>query len=509
MKAILLMFDTLNRRMLSPYGCDWTHTPNFQRLAERTVVFDNSYVGSLPCMPARRELHTGRHNFLHRVWGPLEPFDDSMVDILRHNGVYTHLVSDHYHYWEDGGATYHTRYNTWEFNRGQEGDPWKGEVAVPQVDLARNLNHRDTKERKNQLFWQDVINRKYLDTEQKQPQTLTFDKGLEFMRTNSGEDNWFLQIETFDPHEPYFTQETYKKLYPHDYDGPTFDWPEYGPVTETDEQKQHVRYEYAALLSMCDHSLGRFLDAMDELSLWEDTLLIVCTDHGFLLGEHDWWGKSVPPFYNEECHTPLFIWDPRRGCRGERRQALVQWIDFAPTLLRYFDLPVPPDMQGHDLRDTIAQDVPVRKAALYGANGGQVCVTDGRYTYLRGPARPDNQPLYTYTLMPMHMFSLFTPQELSQAEWHPPFSFTKGCHVMKIPSKGRPHQPINHHRFGNLLFDLQTDPYQNHPLQDEAVEKMMIDYMVELMMWNDAPEDQYERMGLWQEFREHSQKKCK
>ncbi|MBN1874690.1 MAG: sulfatase-like hydrolase/transferase, partial [Anaerolineae bacterium] len=102
-KAIMVMFDSLNRRMLPPYGCDWVHAPNFQRLAERAVTFTNSYVGSMPCMPARRELHTGRYNFLHRSWGPLEPFDDSAPEILKHNGVYTHLVSDHYHYWEEGG----------------------------------------------------------------------------------------------------------------------------------------------------------------------------------------------------------------------------------------------------------------------------------------------------------------------------------------------------------------------------------------------------------------------
>ena len=122
MRAIMVMFDTLNRRMLSPYGCDWVKTPNFDRLAERTVTFQQSYAGSLPCMPARRELHTGRLNFLHRSWGPLEPFDDSMPELLKKNGVYTHLISDHYHYWEDGGATYHTRYNSWEIIRGQEGD---------------------------------------------------------------------------------------------------------------------------------------------------------------------------------------------------------------------------------------------------------------------------------------------------------------------------------------------------------------------------------------------------
>ena len=52
-------------------------------------------------MPARRELHTGRYNFMHRCWGPIEPFDESMPQILKENGIHSHLVSDHAHYWEE------------------------------------------------------------------------------------------------------------------------------------------------------------------------------------------------------------------------------------------------------------------------------------------------------------------------------------------------------------------------------------------------------------------------
>ncbi|PRX61969.1 sulfatase-like protein [Cohnella sp. SGD-V74] len=67
--------------------------PAFSRLADKSVTFDNHWVGSMPCMPARRDLLTGRYNFLHRSWGPLEPFDDSLPALLRKQGVYSHLVS--------------------------------------------------------------------------------------------------------------------------------------------------------------------------------------------------------------------------------------------------------------------------------------------------------------------------------------------------------------------------------------------------------------------------------
>jgi arylsulfatase A-like enzyme len=487
MRAIMLMFDSLNRRMLAPYGCDWVHTPNFSRLAERTATFDCSYVGSMPCMPARRELHTGRYNFLHRSWGPLEPFDDSMPELLQANGVNTHLISDHYHYWEEGGCTYHTRYGSYECVRGQEGDPWKAhypELPIP----PHNPTVRDN------MRWgrQDWVNRHYLAREEDQPQPTTFRLADEFLHTNAGSDNWFLQVETFDPHEPYFSPQRFKELYPHAYAGPHFDWPDYRRVTEDPAMVEHLRYESAALHSMCDHYLGRFLDTMDALNLWDDTLLIVNTDHGFLLGEHGWWAKCAMPFYEEISHTPLFIWDPRSRVQGERRQSLVQTIDLAPTLLDYFTVARPADMQGVPLAATVAGDTPVREAALFGLHGGHVNCTDGRYVYMRAPATPENSPLNEYTLMPTHMRHTFGVNELQQIALADPFPFTKGCPTMQIP--GRPWTDA--HQFGTMLFDLETDPAQEHPLDDPEIEARMLGLMTQLMVDNDAPAEQFARLGL-------------
>ena len=488
MKAIMVMFDLLNRHMLPPYGCDWTHAPNFTRLAQRSVTFDNCYVASMPCMPARRELHTGRYNFLHRSWGPLEPFDDSMPELLKNNGIYTHLVTDHQHYWEDGGATYHSRYNSFEFVRGQEGEPWKGVVGPVDIpaETAKETNHP------HDMWRQDWVNRSYIHSEEDMPQAQTFRLGMDFVRRNAGQDNWFLQLETFDPHEPFFTQQQYKDLYPHEYKGPHFDWPPYTKVTQPPEMVEHVRKEYAALLSMCDHYLGEVLDLMDELDLWKDTLLIVCTDHGFLLGEHDWWAKVVQPFFNEVAHTPLFVWDPRSGIQGDRRSQLVQMIDFAPTLLEYFGLSVPKDMQGIILKDVIAKNTPTREAVLFGVQGGHVNVTDGRYVYMRSCQKPDNTPLYEYTLMPTHMRKLFGVDELQDINLCEPFSFTKGCRMMKIASRAW----TNPSWYDTLLFDLANDPKQEAPFLDSAVEERMIVHLTRLMRENDAPNEQFTRLGL-------------
>jgi arylsulfatase A-like enzyme len=456
-------------------------------LAEKTVKFTNSYVASMPCMPARREMHTGRYNFLHRSWGPLEPFDDSMPELLKNNGVYTHLSTDHQHYFEDGGATYHQRYNSWQFARGQEGDAWKGIVKQPEIP-ANLLNVPA----EIPMWRQDWVNRSFMPDEESQPQAKTFKKGLEFIESNYMEDNWFLHLETFDPHEPFFAQQHYKDLYPHEYDDLHFDWPPYRQVKESKQQVDHVRFEYAALLSMCDNYLGKVLDQMDRLDLWQDTMLIVNTDHGFLLGEHDWWAKMVQPFYNEVAHTPLFIWDPRSARKNIQRDQLVQTIDLPVTLLNYFGVDVSHDMQGIDLAGVIADNSSTREAVINGIHGGHVNCTDGRYVYMRAPEQAANTPLYEYTLMPTHMRSRFHHLELQQIELADPFSFTKGCPTMKIAGRSGSH----YHEFGTLLFDLQSDPGQQQTVSDKHVEDRMIDLLRSCMVENDSPPEQFQRLGL-------------
>lgn len=486
MRVINVMFDSLNRHMLEPYGCTWTKTPNFSRLAQRSATFDNCYAGSLPCMPARRELHTGRINFLHRSWGPIEPYDDSVPEILKNHGVYSHLISDHQHYWEDGGCTYHSRYNSWEIVRGQEGDVWKGQVKDPEIP-----------EHYGRFWRQDAVNRAYLQNESQQPQTLCFDLGLEFIEKNLAENDWFVQIETFDPHEPFYSMENYKKLYPHYYDGPVFDWPEYKKVTEPPEAVEHVRCEYAALLSMCDHSLGRILDFMDLHDMWKDTMLIVNTDHGFLLGEHDMWAKCVHPFYNENAHIPLFIWDPRLCMENVRRESLVQSIDIPATLLDFFGIPLPPDMQGKPLKSVIANDERIHDAVLFGMHGGQLNITDGRYVYMRNYAGEQNGPLFQYTHMPTHMRKMFQPEEMRTMQIQKPFNFTKGCPTMKIKHIPDPTSDIEiKEKYPDMLFDLANDPRQLRPIQNEDVQRRLVEKMINLMIENDAPHEQYERLGL-------------
>ncbi|ONI41753.1 sulfatase [Candidatus Epulonipiscium fishelsonii] len=493
MRSIVLMYDSLVKNLLEPYGCEWTKTPNFQRLAEKTIKFENCYVGSLPCMPARREMHTGRYNFFTRSWGPLEPYDHSLPEILGKNGIHTHLISDHYHYWEEGGANYHTKFNTWEIVRGQEGDKWKAQLEEPPIPekVLKRPTHR---------WRQDWVNRGYLDTEEKQSQVTTINLGLEFLQKNVAYDNWMLQIECFDPHEPFYTQQSYKNLYEHVYDGPFCDWPPYRQIQDSDPEdiKEHLRCEYAALLTMCDKYLGKILDFMDQNDMWKDTMLIVNTDHGFMLGEHEWLGKNVGPTYNEIANTPLFIWNPKVNKKNESRTSLVQTIDIAPTLYSFFDISIPETVLGKDLTPVLENDAKLRDAIVYGSHAGNINCTDGKYIYMRAPD-PNNDEVYNYTLLCTHMMQSFVKEEINNSEFVGPLGFTNGYKVLKV-KKIKPKNQSGQMNLGDFLFNLDQDPQMNKNIigtnKEETTIKQMKKYIVDIMEQNDVPQEVYTRYNL-------------
>ena len=502
MKAVFLLFDSLNRLMLEPYGGELVKTPNFRRLAERSVTFDTHYIGSMPCMPARRDMQSGRLAFLHRSWGPLEPFDNSFPELMKQAGAYSHLVSDHYHYWEDGGATYHSRYNSFEFIRGQESDPWKVLLTTP-IERIREKYHpsqNDPESKQNPYNY--MINREFIKEEEDFPSVQCFQHAYEFLDINRAADNWLLQVETFDPHEPFFAPERFREAYKTNYNGPILDWPRYERVTEPGDEVAELRANYFALLALCDSLLGEFLDYFDAHDMWDDTALIVTTDHGFLLGEHDWWAKNRMPLYEEISHIPLFLYHPdHKDKAGERRRALTQTIDLMPTFCELFGAEIPSEVQGGSILSLLESDAPLRSAGIFGYWGGGINVVDGRYTYFCYPRDMRNQELYQYTLMPMHMTKMFSVDELKSASLVPPFEFTKGVPLLRIAHRSKAdtkthsfHFPEKMEDTNTVLFDLKTDPGQTTPIDDPGVIERLNGELFRLMAELDAPAEAVERM---------------
>ena len=481
MKAIMVMFDTLTRNYISTYGNDWCHTPNFKRLEEKCCVMDNFYGGSMPCMPARRELHTGQYNFLHRSWGPLEPFDFSMTETLTQSGIYTHLCTDHSHYFEDGGCTYHNRYSSWEGFRGQEGDRW-----VPRIGVEAPKDSKYNK--KGMSVIQHEANKTRLQKEEDMSSVKAFHAGIDFIQKYHDSDQWFLTIESFDPHEPFYVPQKYRDMYQlKDID---LNWPAYMPVDD-DLDIQSLRKEYASLITMCDVYLGKVLDMMDQYDMWNDTMLIVNTDHGFLLGEHHYLGKNFWPMHQEVIHTPFYIHVPNQPV--ERRKALCQTIDIAPTLLDYFGLAIPDSMMGRSLLPVVNHDEKIHDTVLFGVHGGHVNITDGQYVFMKANQNSDNQPFVECTLMPTHMRGFFDKETLSNGEYVLGDRYSHGIPYLKFHSQTY----MKSHIFGDLLFDVRKGEKQIH---DELIQNHLQDKMIQMMKDVEAPVEEFERLGFHKQY---------
>ena len=516
MRTVFVLFDSLNRHALGAYGGTAVKTPNFDRFAARAVTFDTHYVGSLPCMPARRDLHTGRLNFMHRSWGPLEPFDESFARILSKNGVYTHLISDHLHYFEDGGWGYANAFDSWEFIRGQEYDPLKA-LVVPPIDRyrekfdARHYPLEDagpdqaiTRFNVDKMAWRKsrgAVNRDFLTEESDFPTAKCLAAAFEFLELNQAADNWFLQLECFDPHEPFIAPDRFHQAYASGRNGKILDWPIYEQVAQDAGEIAEIRGNYAALVAMCDEYFGKLLDYFDAHDLWTDTALVLSTDHGFLLSEHEWWGKNRMPYYEEISHIPLMIAHPEHAEGAHRRRtSLTQTPDLMPTFLGFHGCPIPPSVTGTSLLPLLERDVPIRETIVLGMFAGPVCVTDGRHSYFRYPDDPGEVELNLYTLMPTHMQSHFDIDELRTVELAGPFDFTKGTPVLKVrmdpknSQVGMDGQSLG--RFQTSLFDLQTDPGQERPIDDPTTEQWLLAQIIEHFRRHDAPPELYPHFGL-------------
>jgi hypothetical protein len=470
MRLIYILFDSLNRHALGAYGGTAVPTPNFDRLAARCATFDTHYVGSLPCMPARRDLHTGRLNFLHRAWGPLEPFDNSFPEVLRAaKDTYSHLVTDHYHYFEDGGVGFHGRYSSWEFFRGQEKDKWKG-VVNPPMERTRGTYHASqfdgrTDPNANMPYY---VSRDAIETEEQFPIALCAASALEFLEANAKADNWLLHLECFDPHEPFFAAKRFREGLPTNYRGPRARLAEIRPARlppgrgggaarQLPRARGHVRRlpRPPARLDGCHRRLGRHrAHRLDRPRAATRRARILGQEPAALLrggGPH-----------------PLFMHHPGIPAAGTRRRALTQTMDLMPTILDIFGTDIPPEVRGHSLLPVLRDDTDVREAALFGQFGGAVNVTDGRFAYLRYPeGEAADTQLHHYTLMPLHMRTFFEPKEMAGAELVGPFGFTKGMPVLKLPLV--PDAAANMiHRYPLLdartvLYDLERDPQQKAP----------------------------------------------
>ena len=493
--AVVVLLDSLNRHLLGAYGSREFATPNLDRFAARAVRLDNHYSGSLPCMPARHDLLCGALDFLWKPWGSIELWEDPITVELRRAGVTTMLVSDHPHLFEVGGENYHCDFTAWDYQRGHESDPWR---TRPDTSWAgapafnRSSAHYDN-------------SRGHFRDEADFPGPRTLAAAARWLRQDAPSDTRFmLFIDEFDPHEPFDTPEPWASMYDPDWQGPHLIWPPYssaavGEGVLTARQARQIRACYGAKLSMIDHWFGHVLDALDERALWQDTAVIVCTDHGHYLGERDAFGKPPMPIYEPLGHIPLLIAWP--GVAPGARSALTTSVDIHATLLDLFGVGARQRTHGHSLVPLLRGEVQgVRDWALSGYWGREVHLLDGRSKYVRAPVA-SNTPLSLYSnrwsTMPVaHWPELRLPLPDERAV----LSRMPGS---PVPVIRQPYGADDRLPFwalgrfdGHKLFDLQVDPAELHNLADTLRGHDAAERLRAALQEVQAPADQFQRLGL-------------
>jgi len=504
MRSILFLSDSVNRRFLKLYNESGLFLPNLDRLARRSVIFENHWAASAPCMPARRDLMTGRINFLERNWGPIEPFDQTLPQILRTKGIRSHIITDHYHYFEIGGENYCQMFDSWDFVRGQEWDP-----------CCSQLKDLSIPEHLGKLVPQCWYNHQnFKDSEKKYPSPVVITKAAEWLTENHDAKDFFLWIEPFDPHEPFDVPEKYLAEAGDTYRGLFCMWPEYKQIERSDltpEAVEHLRKRYLALLLMTDHYLGKIFDVMDRFGMWDDTMFVYTTDHGYMLGEHGYMAKNYMPAYNEVFHIPLIIHLPGDEHAGERRKALTENIDMLPTLMECYGIDhavLRNKIHGRSLLPVLrGEKEKVRDAVLYGYFGKQMNVTDGHFTYFRSPDK-ENRPLNLYTDMPTDIRVYFDatritdPTRITAGRFLPWTNYP----VFKIPADvvvGNDDGTLRYvwlydWEMQDQLYDLDHDYAQKENLirTEENEVLRMKDLMISCMKELDSPAEQFERLKL-------------
>lgn len=500
MNVVLLMIDSLNRNYLSPYGAKDSRTPNFDRLAKHCVTMEQHWTGSLPTMPARHEVVAGRYDYLWKGWGPLEPYDVTLAQMCRSKDVISMLLTDTYHYFQEGACNFHTDFEGWELLRGHERDTWK---TAP-VENVQSIYKPMIREKADRCM-RYVRNTSDFRDERDFFGPRLMSRAAEWLDDNHMLDKFFFMIDSFDVHEPFHVPPPYDKMFDPDYEGETFIWSNYGDASQySPEVVNNIRAQYKGKIAMFDKWMGLLLDRMDRYNLWDNTMVIVTTDHGVHLGEYGQLGKNQPPYYTLLTQIPLFIWHPEMKLQpGSRSKALTSTIDIYPTVAEALGLEIPKNYTYHGysmMPFLTGQSENVREFTHTGYYGAGVVATDGKYALHKFP-NADNQPLNLYGIRLERFHSRVTdPYQRGEAGQFLPYT---DCKVFKVPMAAPPAQGKSELAIKgmrpSMLFDLEKGDddlslniIDKHPEIAEALRQKLAEDFKRIQ----APEEQFVRLGL-------------
>ena len=338
MNVVFVMCDTFRRDFIGAYGNDWIKTPCLDRFSEKAFVFDRCYMNSFPTVPNRWDILVGKNNFTYAAWQPLSPDEVVVPQVLDAQECVSMMIHDTPHI-QQNGFNYSRGFSGWQWIRGQENDRLR--TAPEEVDFACDPNKMRNPDFIVTQYLRNVSQRRK-ESDWFVAQTMT--AACDWLERNYQRDDFFLYIDTFDPHEPFDPPQHYVDMYDPGYDGEVNFYPHYAPANYLEQDElDHTRALYSGKVTLTDRWIGNLLNKIEDLGLTETTAVIFTTDHGFMFGEHDLVGKDIIMdeffetiwMYKEVAHIPLMIRLPEQE-EGARIDSLVTSVDLMPTLLEMY-----------------------------------------------------------------------------------------------------------------------------------------------------------------------------
>jgi arylsulfatase A-like enzyme len=386
-------------------------TPNFDRLARRSVTFTNAHCAAPACHPSRVAVMTGVHpsvsGIYRNLFGAHGPRWRHESPVLKNAVVLSQHFRNHGYRAIGGGKIFHTL--QWTSGDSQNDpdawDDYRGDPLDPiSPDWPRPAN---TSQDQNEGF----VGRRPLSKHHfgAAPVELTADQGdgavvdwATAQMQKSGDTPLFLAVGLFRPHIPWEVPQKWFDLYPEEeVQLPDFrendladarshgreGWHKW--VTDND-QWRHLMQGYLASISYVDHQLGRLLDGLDASPMANNTIVVLWSDHGFHIGEKQNWEKFA--LWEQTTRTPLFIHVPGLSKDGEKTRQPATLTDLYPTLCDLAGLPTPDQCTGQSLAPQIANPAALDgrtslTSFVFQGDGTAAShgISDADYRYIRYP----------------------------------------------------------------------------------------------------------------------------
>ncbi len=396
MNVVIVILDTLRKDHLGCYGNGWIQTPNIDAFARESLMFTRAYPESLPTIPARRAIHTGKRTFPFHNWIPqkgdtvriygwqrIPEGQVTLAEILQRHGYTTAFVTDTYHQFKPS-MNFHRGFDVWRWIRGQESDRYQPIARCDEDKLHRYLPEKYKGTGVERLLRQYFANTADRKSERDWFAPKVFGEAMALLEDLCHQQPFLLVVDSFDPHEPWDPPPQYVALYDNpDHSEADIITPLYGKCDwMTEGQLKRMRANYAGEVTLVDKWFGHFINKLVDLKLLDNSLVIVLADHGHSLGEHGVVGKIPWALYPELIDIPLLIRHPEGKGAGQRSDYFASTHDIAPTVLSVLGIEPPEQMDGANLSALLEGKEPAQRNHATTAFNNFVWVRNERYALI-------------------------------------------------------------------------------------------------------------------------------